>query len=374
MKVSEDILSLIPYKPGKPISETQREYGVKDVYKLASNENPLGASPKALEAIKHALGSLHRYPDAGAFDLIQKVSKLWKTPANTLCIGNGSNELIDLLIRIFCEPKESILTSQGAFVAYQVCAQAARVNRHFIPLKSDYSTDLKAMGKFLQESPHADSVRLVFIPNPNNPTGSYIPGNEVEDFLKIAQTKKNLMVVFDEAYNEFVRAKDYRPAQELMSKYSNICVIRTLSKAYGLAGLRVGILVAKPEEIELVNRVRNPFNVNELAQVAAGAALEDFDFIRKSVETTWQGLDYFYAQLKSMDLPFIPSQGNFVMFDTLRDVKQVNESLLKRGVILRPIQNYGFMTHLRMSVGLPQENEIAIKALKEVFSEIKPLK
>lgn len=373
MKVSEDILSLVPYKPGKPISETQREYGVKEVYKLASNENPLGASPKALEAIKSALNHLHRYPDPGCYDLVQKISELWSVPKDHLAVGNGSNELIDLLIRIYCEPGESILTSQGAFVAYQVCAQAARVGRHFIPLKKDYATDLKAMGKFLQESPQASSVRLVFIPNPNNPTGTYVAADEVEEFLKIAATKKDLMVVFDEAYNEFVRASDYRPAQQWMKSYSNVCVIRTLSKAYGLAGLRVGILVATPDVIELVNRVRNPFNVNELAQVAATAAIEDFDFIRKSVEITWQGLDYFYAELKGMGLPYIPSQGNFVMFDTLRDVKQVNESLLKRGVILRPIQNYGFMTHLRMSVGLPKENEIAIKALQEVFHEIKPL-
>ena len=179
--------------------------------------------------------------------------------------------------------------------------------------------------------------------------------------------------MFDEAYTEFVRAKDYKSAQNYLATYSNLVVLKTLSKVYGLAGLRVGVMLAPSETIELVNRVRTPFNVNELAQVAAIAALDDFEFIRKTCEITWQGLDYFYKELKKLGLPYVESQGNFVMFDTLRDVKLVDEALLKRGLILRPILNYGFKTEMRMSVGLPEENEKAIEALKQVLREIPAL-
>jgi len=374
MKVSSEILNLVPYKPGKPISETQREYGVQHVIKLASNENPLGPSPKAVEAIHQHLSELHRYPDPSCYELVQKISQLWKIPKDQISIGNGSNECIDLLIRIFCEPGEAILTSQAAFVAYQVCAQAARVQRFFIPLKEGYRPDLEKMADFLLNDPKASSVRLVFIPNPNNPTGTYSPFSEVEKFLKKISVLENVMVIFDEAYNEFVRATDYHSAQTLMKQYKNVAVVRTLSKAYGLAGLRIGMLLAQPEVIDLVNRVRNPFNVNDLAQVAAKAALEDSEFIERSKKMTWEGLDYFYREFRRLGLSFVESQGNFVMFDTGRDVKQVHVSLLKRGMILRPIDNYGFTTEMRVSVGLPEENRQAIMALEQVLAEIPPLK
>lgn len=373
MKVSPDISSLIPYKTGKPIAEVQREYGVKIVHKLASNENPLGPSPKALQAIQLALPSLHRYPDAAAYELVHAIEKHWRVSADKVAVGNGSNELIDLLIRIFCEPGEGILIPESAFVAYQVCAQAARVKRFFTPLRKDFTVDISAMIDFLQNSPDRNKVRLIFLPNPNNPTGTYIPSSEVEALLKVVGQRDDLMIVFDEAYNEFVRASDYKSGQTYMAKYSNVMVIRTLSKAYGLAGLRVGVLLAPVLAIDLVNRVRNPFNVNELAQVAAVAALADSEFIKRSVEVIWQGLDYFYDELRGLGIPYIPSQGNFVMFDTLRDVNQVNVALLKKGVILRPLLNYGFKSFLRMSVGLPRENQLAIRALSDVFKEIKPL-
>jgi histidinol-phosphate aminotransferase len=374
MKVSEEILNLIPYKPGKPISETQREYGIQHIIKLASNENPLGPSPKAVAAIQKHLSELHRYPDPSCHDLVQKISRLWKIDAKKISIGNGSNELIDLLIRIFCEPGEAILTSQSAFVAYQVCAQASRVKRFFAPLLPGYRPDLQKMADFLLNEKSASGVRLVFLPNPNNPTGTYSPIKEVEAFLAKISSLQDVMVVFDEAYNEFVRASDYRSAQTLMEQYGNIAVVRTLSKAYGLAGLRIGVLLASPEVIELINRVRNPFNVNDMAQVAAVAALDDVEFIESSKKTTWEGLDYFYRELTRLGLPYIESQGNFVMFDTGRDVKQVHVSLLKRGIILRPIDNYGFPTEMRMSVGLPEENRAAIVALEAVLAEIPPLK
>jgi histidinol-phosphate aminotransferase len=373
MKVSKEILNLVPYKPGKPIAETQREYGLTDVIKLASNENPLGPSPKALQAVEKALNDLHRYPDPVFHDLIQTVSQLWKVPKNKVSIGNGSNEIIDILIRIYCEPGDAILSTQAAFVAYSVCAQAARVKSFTVPLKANFQMDLSAMARFLRESPEAKKVKLVFIPNPNNPTGTYVSKTDVETFLSEFGNRDDLLIIFDEAYTEFVRAKDYNPAINYLDKFPNVISIRTLSKAYGLAGLRVGILLAPAEVVEIYNRVRNPFNVNELAQVAAVAALGDVEFVRKSVEITHRGLDHFYSELQKMNIPFVESQANFVMFDTRRDVAKVFEALLRRGVILRPILNYGFKTHLRMSVGLEHENAKAIEALAAVFKEMTPI-
>lgn len=374
MKISAEILSLVPYKPGKPISETQREYGLKEVIKLASNENPLGPSPKALEAMKNALQQQHLYPDPGFYEVLQKLQEKWQVPAPKMSLGNGSNEVIDLLIRLFCEPGESILTTEGSFVAYPVCAQAARVNRHFVPMKTGFQIDLEAMGEYLVKNAESQKIRLVFIPNPNNPTGSYVSESSVKTFLEKTKSLKDVFVVFDEAYNEYVRAKDYAPALKFMKDYSQVMIVRTLSKAYGLAGLRLGVLIAPQEVVALYNRIRNPFNVNDLAQVAAVAALDDDDFIKKSQNITWDGLDYFYDQLKKMGLDFVPSQGNFVLFDTRRDVVQVNEALLRRGVILRPVLNYGLKTHLRMSCGWPHENEKAIAVLKEVLAQIPELK
>ena len=374
MKVSEEILKLTPYKPGKPISETQREYGISDVIKLASNENPLGISDKVKKVLIDAISQTHRYPDASCFELVQKISETWKVPRERIAVGNGSDELIDLLVRIYCEPRESILTSEAAFVAYSVRAGSSRVHVQRTPLTADFRFDLKAMADHLRQNRESQKIRLVFIANPNNPTGSYNTKAEVETFLKEFGNSDDVLIVFDEAYTEFVRAKDYQSAQTYMSTYKNIVVLKTLSKIYGLAGLRVGVMLAPPETIDLVNRVRTPFNVNEFAQAAAIAALDDYDFIKRTCEATWQGLDYFYQELKKMGLPYIESQGNFVMFDTLRDVGEVNESLLRRGVILRPIQNYGFQTQLRLSVGLPHENQRAIQALREVMGEIKPIK
>jgi histidinol-phosphate aminotransferase len=373
MKVSEEILKMIAYKPGKPISETQREFGVTEVYKLASNENPLGMSPKAKAAIAQSIDNAFRYPDPSCFELISKISKIWNISRELISIGNGSDELIDLLVRIYCEPGEAILTSDAAFVAYSVRAAASRVRTIKVPMTHDYRTDVPAIAEYLRKNRETEKVRLVFFPNPNNPTGTYIRDSEVQKFLEEFGHRDDLLIVFDEAYNEFVRASDYRSSQNYFGKFKAVVVLRTLSKAYGLAGMRVGVAIAPAETIELMNRVRTPFNVNELAQVAAIAAVDDLEFIKASQELTWKGLDYFYQELKRLKLPYIESQGNFVMFDTQRDVRKVDYALLKRGVILRPILNYGFSTHIRMSVGLENENKIAIQALEEVLREIPPI-
>jgi histidinol-phosphate aminotransferase len=373
VKVSPEIVSLVPYKPGKPISETQREYGLTKVIKLASNENPLGPSPKAVAAIKNLLQQQHRYPDPTAYDLLQVVSKKWNFPTTRLGFGNGSDELIDILVRIYCEPGDGILTSDAAFSAYEISAQANRAKVHKVPLKEGFRFDVAAMANYFFAHPEA-KIRLIFIANPNNPTGTYVNREELTAFLDKLGNRDDVLIVFDEAYNEFVRAKDYANADEFMRKYKNVIALRTFSKIYGLAGLRLGAMVAPTEVIEIFNRVRKPFNVNDLAQVAAVAALQDHEFIAASQQTVWKGLDYFYEKLQKMRLPFIESQGNFVMFDTLRDAAQVNEALLRKGIIMRPIKNYGFPTELRLSVGLEEENTAAMKALEEVLKEIPPVK
>jgi len=372
MKVSAEILNLVPYKPGKPIAETQREFGLKDVYKLASNENPLGPSPKAIEAIRKALDNQHRYPDPVCYDLIQKISQKWQVPASQVGIGNGSNELIDLIIRIFCEPGDSILTSEAAFVAYKVCAQAARVKVRTVPLRSDLTLDLKGIADDFFRNPTA-KTQLIFIPNPNNPTGTSVGGQELDEFLVRLGNRDDVLLVFDEAYTEYVRDPQFKEAAKFYNKYSNIIVLKTFSKVYGLAGLRLGAMLAPEYVLELYNRVRNPFNVNELAQVAGIAALEDVDYIKASQTSVWSGLDYFYKELTRLGLPYFKSDANFVLFDTLRNADQCFNYLLRLGVILRPVANYGFPNYLRMTVGQDFENKIAIASLEKMIKEIPTL-
>lgn len=372
MKVSAEILNLVPYKPGKPISETQREYGLTEVIKLASNENPLGPSPKAIEAAQRYLAQQHRYPDPAGYDLVQKISDKWKISASQVGLGNGSNEIIDLLIRIFCEPGEAILTSEAAFVAYQVCAQAARVKVRTVPLKTGLKIDLKAIADHFFHHPTAN-IRLIFIPNPNNPTGTLVSGDEVDEFLVRLGNRDDVLLIFDEAYTEYVRDPEFREAAKFMKKYSNVIVIKTFSKVYGLAGLRLGAMLAPEYVLELYNRVRNPFNVNDLAQVAGIAALDDMDYIHQSQKVVWEGLDYFYQELTRLKLPFYPSEANFVLFDTKRKVEEVNVNLLKKGIILRPVQNYGFKTLIRMTVGRAEENTKAIRAIEQMLQEVKEI-
>ncbi len=367
MRVSSEIQSLIPYKPGKPIGETQREYGLTKVIKLASNENPLGPSPKAIEAVRTHLAHLHRYPDPSGFELSQKISQVWKVDKNKIALGNGSNEIIDLLIRIFCEPGEKIITTDKAFLAYPICAQAARVKTVTTPLKKDFTMDLDLMA---QEILKDQKIRIAFLPNPNNPTGTYVHRQAIETFLSQVGKRPDLLIVFDEAYNEFVRASDYVSGQHWLEQYPSIVVMRTFSKVYGLAGLRLGAMLAHPEIINFYHRVRNPFNTNELAQVAAMAALEDHEYLRASQQLVWNGLDQIYQGLKALGLDYLESQANFVLFDTRRDAQVVYELLLRQGLILRPVGNYGLPRHLRWTVGLPEENEMILKALKEILSKV----
>lgn len=369
MRVSEKILKLVPYAPGKPIEETKRELGLDKVYKLASNENPLGPSPMALEAIQSHLKELHRYPDPSCYELKRAWGAHYGVKPESIVFGNGSNELIDLLIRIYCEPGEAVLTSQAAFVAYGICAQAARAEVIETPLTSDYRFNAEAL---IEELRQADSkkIRLLFIANPNNPTGTYLNAAELKSILEEAHKNENILTVLDEAYVEFVRAQDYVHGLELRKQFPRLCVLRTLSKVYGIAGLRLGALVGPADVVDLVNRVRNPFNVNSLAQVAALGSLKDHEYLKRVQHGNWEGLDYFYEHLQKLRLPYCASEANFVFFDTLRDAGEVFQALLRRGVIARPVKNYGFPRHLRLSVGLREENEAAIAGLEKILEQI----
>lgn len=363
MKVAPEILSLVPYAPGKPISETKRELGLTDVIKLASNECPVGPSDKMLQAMTEALKEVNRYPDGAAYELKRTMSKYLQVAPEKIVFGNGSNELIDLLIRVYCQPGDAILASQYSFIAYKISAQAASVECIEVPTKSDFRFDLSAMAELLQTT---DKVRLVFLPNPNNPTGTYFNVAEFNEFMKVA-SQKEVLVVLDEAYREFVRASDYPDGILQMNNYDNVLVLRTMSKVFGLAGLRIGALIAPEDVTDLINRVRNPFNVNAVAQAGVIAALNDRDHLRRVQVITWSGLEQIESYLKRQGLPFLPSQANFVLFDTGHDGEVIFKELLKKGVILRPVKNYGLDRHLRWSVGLHEENETAIKALTEVL-------
>ncbi|MCB0349466.1 MAG: histidinol-phosphate transaminase [Bdellovibrionales bacterium] len=364
MKIAKELDKLIPYQAGKPIEETKREFQLKEVYKLASNENALGMSPKARQAIEAAVKDLFRYPDPAAFDLTQKFSKLLGVNPDELLFCNGSDEGIDLLIRVFCNPGDKILTSQYAFAAYGVRAGASRIEITNVPATSDFKIDLSAFKKHWTEK-----HKLIFLPNPNNPTGSYFNKAEFEDFLNDFGNRDDVMIILDEAYIEFVRAKDYPNGIEYYKKFSNIMLCRTLSKVYGLAGLRIGYLVGKPKYLNYLHRVRTPFNINYLAQVGALAAIDDLEYVKASQELVWMGLDYFAEEFKKLNIKAYPSEANFMLFDCAGPAAPLAQGLLKKGLILRPLMPYSLPNHLRISVGLKAENEIAMKWIGEIFSK-----
>jgi histidinol-phosphate aminotransferase len=368
MKVSSFIQNLKPYVAGKSIEEVQREYGLKEIVKLASNENALGPNPHVLEAAKKALSEIHRYPDASYITAKKIIASHFNSShlnlsPNNISIGNGSNELIDMLIRVFCEPnQDEILISQASFIAYKVCAHVNRVNVTEVPLKKNFQMDIEAMANAL-----TDKHKIIFLPNPNNPTGMYVSKKEMEPLLNKIKVRGDVLLVIDEAYNEFVRATDYPNSQNLFKEFKNVVVLRTFAKVHGLAGLRVGFMMADPHIVDLIERIRLPFNVSNVTASTIDVALNDKDYIQRSQEVVWQGLEYFESELKKMGLEFCPSQGNFIFFDLKQDSSLIFEELLKRGVILRPVKNYGFPTHMRMSVGTMAENKKAIETLKAIL-------
>ncbi|MBL7542932.1 MAG: histidinol-phosphate transaminase [Bdellovibrionaceae bacterium] len=365
MKIPDYINHLTAYKPGKPIEETQREYGLKQVFKLASNENPLGPSPLIRKALEKAIANQHLYPDPSQYELLQAGTKFWNLKTENISFGNGTDEIIDFLVRIFCRTKDQILFPLYSFQAYEVTAGACQVECVRVPLKDQWHFDLDKTIEAFEKN--KEKIKIVFIANPNNPTGTYMDAKTVRSFLDYFRKQKDVLIVFDEAYFEFTRAQDYESAVQYLPSTENLVVLRTFSKIFGIAGLRLGAMLANAPIVQAYNKMRKPFNVSGLAQVAGVAAMADQDFIRQTQQITWSGLDYYYGELTRLKIDYIPSEGNFVLIDTQTEASVVFEQLLRRGIILRPVKNYGLPNHLRMSVGLEIENQAAIKALAEVL-------
>jgi histidinol-phosphate aminotransferase len=358
----ENVRGIAPYVPGKPIAETARELGLAeaDILKMASNENPLGSSPKALAAIRDALEDLHYYPDGSGYELKSVLSRnLGLQPANFI-LGNGSNDILELAARAFLTRADSAIYSQHAFMVYPLVVQAIGAKHVEVPAKA-YGNDLEAMAAAVRTD-----TRIVFLANPNNPTGTFTPWEDVERF--IAGVPSGVLVVLDEAYGEYLPDALKSHAQRWLVDFPHLIVSRTLSKAFGLAGLRVGYGFAHPEVAEIMNRVRQPFNVNHLAMVAACAALGDEAFIEKSRAVNAAGLVQLEAGFKRLGLEYIPSFGNFI---TVRvgDADRVYDSMLREGVIVRPIAGYGMPEHLRVTVGLPAHNERFLAALERALAK-----
>lgn len=360
MSFERPILAEIhPYIPGKPISEVAREYGVKDIVKLASNENPLGPSPKALDALRNAAASINLYPDAGGYLLRQKLSQLYDYSADSIILGNGSTEIVELICEAFLEPGLEAITGPQAFFKYRIGCQIMGVQPTMIPMPN-YTYDAQAIIAAINPK-----TRLVFIANPNNPTGTYLAKPEIDRIIDALPP--DAMLVLDEAYYEFVDLPDYPDGLRYVKDGKRVIVLRTFSKAYGLAGIRCGYALAAPQVVNAMHKVREAFNCNSLAQVAAAAALGDTEFLAETLEVTRQGMRQLEEGFGELDLFYVPSVTNFFLVDFKRPGKELFEELLKRGVIIRPMALYGLPTHMRISTGLPREHEKLFGALRQVL-------
>ncbi|NDY43433.1 histidinol-phosphate transaminase [Dissulfurirhabdus thermomarina] len=359
LHVPAHIADLVPYPPGKPLEELEREYGITGAVKLASNENPLGPSPKAVAAVREAAANLHRYPDGSGYYLKHRLAERLGVDLAGIVLGNGSNELIDLLVRVFVAPGDEVASSDPAFLVYRKMVQAAAGRNVLVPLRG-HRHDLPAMARRV-----TDRTRLVFLDNPHNPTGSILARPDFEAFL--ADLPETVLVVLDEAYAEFVRGETPR-ALDYLGRDRRVVGLRTFSKAHGLAGLRVGYGVMDPEVAGYLERVRQPFNVNAAAQAGALAALDDEAHLRRTLEVTWSGMDRLREGLSALGCRVLESHTNFLMADMGRDAGEVYEAVLRRGVILRSMAAYGYPTWIRITVGRPEENERCLAALAEVLT------
>lgn len=355
------IQGLQPYQPGKPIEELERELGLRNVVKLASNENPLGPPASALRAYRNAAEDLHLYPDAGGFELKACLSAGLAVSPAQITLGNGSNDILDLLARVFLDEHSSAVFSQYGFIVYPIATQAVGATAKVVPAK-DWGHDLPAMAAAVDES-----TRLVFIANPNNPTGTCLGEEALRQFM--AAVPERVVVVLDEAYAEYVGDDAYPDGVALLSDYPNLVVTRTFSKAFGLAGLRVGYAVSHPQIADLLNRVRAPFNVSVPAMAAAVAAYTDMAYLARSREVNEAGMAQLTKGLAELGLAFIPSAGNFITVQMPGAALPYYQALLHKGVIVRPIGVYGMPDHLRISIGLAEDNARCLTALKHVLAE-----
>ncbi|OAL81690.1 aspartate aminotransferase [Acinetobacter sp. SFB] len=351
---NEGISKLKPYQPGKPISELERELGITDIVKLASNENPLGCSDKVKQAVAAELTEIGRYPDGGGFILKDQIQSQFGVTAERITLGNGSNDLLEMFARAFVSSSDSVVYSQHAFAVYALVTQAINAEAIEVPAKG-FAHDLDAMAAAIK-----DNTKLVFIANPNNPTGTWFEEAEFDAFMQ--KVPANVIVVLDEAYVEYF--PENFNSLKFLEQYSNIIVSRTLSKCYGLAALRVGFALASAEVTDYLNRIRQPFNVNHLAMVAAVAALKDEDFIEQSRVVNKAGMKQLEQGFAALGLNYVPSRANFILVDVQADSVQTFNALLKEGVIVRPV---GIPNHLRVSIGTEAENAKFLTALAKVL-------
>lgn len=353
------VQKISPYQPGKPIDELKRELGLDDVIKLASNENPLGTSPLALAAIQKELTEIARYPDGNGFVLKDAIHRRFGFAHNRITLGNGSNDILEFVARAYLREGDHAVYSRHAFAVYPLVVQAVGATGIEVRAKN-WGHDLVAMAAAVTHK-----TKLVLIANPNNPTGTWFEKAEFEAFMQAVP--EHVLVVLDEAYVEYVTEASALNGLDYVDRYPNLLVSRTFSKAYGLAALRVGYAVASTAVTNILNRVRQPFNVNSLALAGAAAALGDTDFVAKSRELNAAGMAQITAGLEEMGLPVIPSRGNFIAFDVGRPGLAVFDALLRKGVIVRPVTSYGMPNHLRVSIGLPAENARFLAALHQVL-------
>jgi len=353
--VNRGILDLSPYKPGKPIEDLERELGIKNAIKLASNENPLGPSPLAIDAVSKILKGTNRYPDGNALRLKECISKKFSVDINCLTIGNGSNDIIEFIARSFLSDKDSAIYSEHAFAVYPLVVQAVGAEGIEVSAK-EYGHDLEEMKKAVKEN-----TKLVFIANPNNPTGSFLSPKEIESFLD--ELDGNIIVLLDQAYFDYSSYSNEDIGFDLIKNYPNVIISRSFSKAYGLAGFRIGYSVSSPEIADFLNRVRQPFNANSLALIAAEVALSDDNHLKKSLEINKDQKTVLMKGLKDLGYKCIPSEGNFISFNCNKDGQNLFEGLLNEGVIVRTLGVYKMPNHLRTTIGLPEENSIFLEKL-----------
>ena len=361
------VQGLRPYQAGKPIEELERELGLKNVVKLASNENPLGPSPVALAAAQKAAEGMHLYPDSNGFELKAALSASLNAAgasiaSEQLTLGNGSNDVLDLIARAYLEPGKSAVYSAHAFVVYPIAVQACGARAIVTPAKN-WGHDLEAMAAAIEPD-----TRVVFIANPNNPTGTWLTETNIRAFM--ATVASDVVVVLDEAYTEYVTEAEYPDGVALLTEYPNLIVTRTFSKAYGLAGSRVGYSISSAQIADVLNRVRGPFNVNLLAMAAATAALSDQVYLETAREVNSAGMAQLEAGLAELNIPFIPSVGNFISFESPVDAAALYDSLLRRAVIGRPVGVYNMPNYLRVSIGLEEENSKFLEQLPLAIADV----
>lgn len=359
------VRAIAPYVGGRPIAEVAREFGLDPtkIIKLASNENPLGMPASARSAIQSAMDELARYPDSNGFDLKQALAEKFSIPKTWITLGNGSNDILELAARACVQPGQSVVFSQYAFAVYPLATQAVGGVAHIVPAK-DYGHDLAAMLSVIDSN-----TRLIYLANPNNPTGTCLAADAIKTFL--LHVPSHIVVVLDEAYTEYLPEAQRYDAMAWVNQFPNLLISRTFSKAYGLAGLRIGFGVAQPTLTDLLNRIRQPFNVNSLAQAAAIAVLADEDFLKRTAQLNTQGYAQLTTAFTAMGIDYVPSTGNFILLKVGNDSNagaRVSLALLKLGIIVRPVASYGLPQHIRVSIGLPEENAAFLVALKQVLN------